>query len=232
MNEAETRIAQTILPREWTWLRDVVCSVTDFFKRDLGLVMINRYLHEELLELALVASDGTMTEFSREDRERRTVHAAFFPAEGVWVEPHEDGQHFARLAKLPSPATATPPADRPMAPAEESMPEPAPTQQSPPQQWDPQTEWSVETVFRELGIKGRQQQVIVPALPKIYGDSIVGELNRLIAKTPFKTAELRNAIGALLEKEAGKKLRAGEIPSWDACKDFLTAWHAWRARRL
>ena len=112
------------------------------------------------------------------------------------------------------------------------MPEPAPTQQSPPQQWDPQTEWSVETVFRELGIKGRQQQVIVPALPKIYGDSIVGELNRLIAKTPFKTAELRNAIGALLEKEAGKKLRAGEIPSWDACKDFLTAWHAWRARRL
>ena len=46
MNEAEIRIAQTILPRDWTSLRDVVLKVVAFFGRDLDLVMINRYLHE------------------------------------------------------------------------------------------------------------------------------------------------------------------------------------------
>jgi hypothetical protein len=104
-------------------------------------------------------------------------------------------------------------------------------QQPPPQQWDPRADWSVETVFRELGIKGPQQKVIVEALPKIYGDDIAGALDRLVAKTPWPTSELRNAIWKLLEKEAGKQLRGGEIPSWDACKDFLIAWHKWRARR-
>jgi len=100
-------------------------------------------------------------------------------------------------------------------------------------EWDPRTEWSVETVFRELGIKGiaRKQKVIVEALPKIYGDDIAGALDRLVAKTPWSTADLRNAIWKLLEQEAGKQLRDGEIPSWDACKDFLTAWHKRRTCR-
>ena len=126
MNEAETRIAQTILPRDWTSLRDVVLRVGAFFGRDLDLVMINRYLHEGLLDLVLVRPDGTMTRFSKEDCEHRTVHAPFNRAEGVRVEPFEAGRYLARLAELTSPATAIPPTDRPMAPAEESMPEPAP----------------------------------------------------------------------------------------------------------
>jgi hypothetical protein len=102
-------------------------------------------------------------------------------------------------------------------------------QQPLPQQWDPRAEWSVEMVFQELRIKGPVQEVIVKALPKIYGDDIAGVLDRLVAKTPWPTAELRRAIGNLLEKEAGKTLRDKEIPSWDACKDFLVAWHQWRA---
>jgi hypothetical protein len=92
------------------------------------------------------------------------------------------------------------------------------------------SDWSIETVFQELGVKGRVQRVIVEALPKIYRDDIAGALDRLVAKKPWPTARLRQAIGALLEAEAGKKLRSGEIPSWDACKDFLTAWCEWRAR--
>jgi hypothetical protein len=74
------------------------------------------------------------------------------------------------------------------------------------------------------------QQVIVAALPKIYGQDIAGALDRLVAKPPWSTAKLRQAVRALLETEAGKPLRSKNVPSWDACKDFLTAWHGWRAR--
>src|SRR5262249_22485312 len=87
-------IAQAILPRDWTLLRDVVLRVEAFFGRnlDLDLVMINRYLHEGLLELRLVRPDGTMTRFSKKDCEHRTVHAPFNRAEGVRVEPFEAGR--------------------------------------------------------------------------------------------------------------------------------------------
>jgi hypothetical protein len=106
MNEAEIRIAQDILPRDWTLLRDVVVKVIAFFGGPYGpgLVMINRYLHEELLDLALVAPDGTMMQFSRTDCGHRTIHAPFNPAEGVRVEPNEAGQYLARLAKSTSAA--------------------------------------------------------------------------------------------------------------------------------
>ena len=134
MNEAEIKIAQKILPRDWTSLREVVLKVIDFFggPRGPGLAMVNRYLHAGLLELARVDPNGTMTEFSRMDREHRTIHAPQLdPAEGVRVEPYEAGQYFGRLAASISPATATPPADRPIAPAEESMPGPESETRSP-----------------------------------------------------------------------------------------------------
>jgi hypothetical protein len=102
-------------------------------------------------------------------------------------------------------------------------------QQPPPQQWDPRADWSVETVFQELRIKGPVQEVIVRALPKVYSDNIAGELDRLVAKKPWQTTKLRQAIWDLLGKEAGRTLRDKEIPSWDACKDFLMAWYQWRA---
>jgi hypothetical protein len=104
VNEAEIRIAQELLPRDWTWLRDVVLRVGALFGRDLDLKMINRYLHEELLELMLVRPDGTMMQFLKEDCKHRTVHAAFKRAEGVWVEPLEAGRYLARLAELIPPA--------------------------------------------------------------------------------------------------------------------------------
>ena len=136
MNEAEIRIAQTILPRDWTSLRDVVLKVVAFFGRDLDLVMINRYLHEGLLELALVAPDSTTTVFSRTDCEHRTIHAPFNRAEGVRVEPYEAGRYLARLAELTSPATATPPTDQQASDASpalevEAAPAPAAPAESP-----------------------------------------------------------------------------------------------------
>ena len=92
MNEAEIKIAQKVLPRDWTPLLDVVLGVGAFFKRDLDLVMINRYVHEEVLELKLVRSDGTMTEFSKKDCAHLTISAPFHRAEGVRVEPYQAGQ--------------------------------------------------------------------------------------------------------------------------------------------
>src|SRR6516164_939179 len=98
--------------------------------RELGLALINRYVHEGLLDLALLAPGcSTLTEFGKADCERRTIHAALRPAEAVWVEPREDGQHFVRcsqFAKLTSPTDQQLYAEgeaEPAAHAEESMPE-------------------------------------------------------------------------------------------------------------
>jgi hypothetical protein len=139
MTEDELKIAQKLLPRDWTPLVDVVLGVGAFFKRDLDLVMINRYLHEEVLELMLVRPDGTTTRFSKEDCKHRTVHAPFHRAEGVRVEPFEAGRYLARLAESISSATTTLPADRqlpaegetePAARVEAPMPEPVPPAES------------------------------------------------------------------------------------------------------
>jgi hypothetical protein len=134
--EAETRLTRDFYLGDWVLLRDAVLLVISLVggKRELGLALINQWVHRGLLDLALLAPDGsTMTLFSKKDCERRTIHAPLNPAEGVRVEPYEAGQHFVRrsdLAKLTSPA-----ADRqlcaegeaePAARAKESMPEPAP----------------------------------------------------------------------------------------------------------
>ena len=144
----------TFHPRDWAPLQDAVLQLISLVggKRDLGLVMINRYLRSGQLAGALVAPDGTLTLFSRTDWERRTVHAPLNPAEGVRVEPYEAGYYFVRragLAELTSPATPATPADRqlhaagasePAAPAEESMPEPAPAVEPEPAPPSPQVE--------------------------------------------------------------------------------------------
>jgi hypothetical protein len=128
MTEADPRIAQTFQPRDWAPLRDAVLQVISLVGEDrgLGLALINRYLRSGLLELALVAPDGTMTRFPKTDCEQRTVHAPHHPAEGVRVEPYEAGRYFvgrAGLAKLTSLAPRATAADR-------QLPPPAPKKRS------------------------------------------------------------------------------------------------------
>jgi len=240
MNEAEIRIAQTLLPCDWTPLRDVVLPVISFFggNRGPGLAISNRYLHEGLLELALVAPDGTMTEFSRMDCEHRTIHAPQLnPAEGVRVEPYEAGQHFARLAKLASPATATPPADRQLPAAERpqasASASPPPPESSSPERIDkvgPATPKTLpdtpEMILSVLGLKGFQQEAIAKAVLELYGRAPPESL------TPGK---LRKDLAALHKAQAAKAKARGDAPpaepaKWDACKDFVVALRAWRAR--
>jgi len=237
MNEAEIRIAQTLLPCDWTPLRDVVLPVISFFggNRGPGLAISNRYLHEGLLELALVAPDGTMTEFSRMDCEHRTIHAPQLnPAEGVRVEPYEAGQHFARLAKLASPATATPPADRQLPAAERpqasASASPPPPESSSPERIDkvgPATPKTLpdtpEMILSELGLKGFQQEAIANAVIE----------HELDLPEDLKPADLCNTVRRLQKHKA--QARGDQLPNppgWDACDDFVKALRTWRAKGL
>jgi len=128
VTEAEITIAQKLLPRDWTPLRNVVLGVEAYFGHylDLDLVMINRYVREGVLELMLVRPDGTPRQFSRMECKQRTISAPFHRAEGVGVEPYEDGQYLGRLAESISPATTTSPADQPgdAQPQPQSSPQP------------------------------------------------------------------------------------------------------------
>jgi hypothetical protein len=107
--EAETRITQSFSLGDWMPLQKAVIQIISLVgeKRELGLALINRYVHEGSLDLALLAPNcSTLTEFGKADCECRTIHAALRPAEAVWVEPREDGLHFVRgsqFAKLTSP---------------------------------------------------------------------------------------------------------------------------------
>ena len=69
-------------PRLGVTLQDEVLQTISLVggKSDLGLALINRDLRSGLLELVLVARDGTIKKlFSRTDCERRTVHARLTP---------------------------------------------------------------------------------------------------------------------------------------------------------
>jgi len=90
------------------------------------------------------------------------------------------------------------------------------TQKERPQsEWDPQSEWCVERVMQELGIKGKEIIEAVAELPK--------RLKRYRAKSipkmldDIRAADLHRAI-----EEVGK------LSSPDSCENFMNAWKAWR----
>ena len=83
---------------------------------DLALACINRDLREGRLHAALVAPDGTIKmRLAASDWQRRTVHAPHNPAEGVGVEPYEEGRFFIWRADLDReyPTNPVPPASAP-----------------------------------------------------------------------------------------------------------------------
>jgi hypothetical protein len=134
MNEAETRIARTFRPRDWVPLTAAFIRIMSFVdgRADLALACINRDLREEVLHAALVASDGTIKMLLEgSDWQRRTVHAPHIPAEGVRVEPYEEGRFFIWRADLDkgyptNPATPAAAADRQLYAAGGSEPSQSP----------------------------------------------------------------------------------------------------------
>lgn len=100
MTEAEPRIAHL---RDWVPLTPAFLRVMSFVngRVDRAQARINRDLREERLHAALVALDGTIKMLlGGTDWEQRTVCAPLNPAEGVRVEPYEEGDWFIRRAGL------------------------------------------------------------------------------------------------------------------------------------
>jgi hypothetical protein len=116
VSEAETNITwltlcAAVVARDWEPLRDAVLRVISRGggKTAPGLSRINRCLRSGLLELMREAPDGTITVYSKADCEHLTVCAPLVhPAEGIRVEPYQEGDWFIRRA---SPAEPTSPVE-------------------------------------------------------------------------------------------------------------------------
>jgi hypothetical protein len=123
-------VTAAVVARDWEPLRDPVLRVISRVggKTVPGLRLVNQCLRNGLLELALMTPDGTWKEFSRTDC--GTVCAPLIhPAEGVRVEPYEDGDYFIRRASHAEPTSlASEPAAsavEPLPPSEPKHPAPA-----------------------------------------------------------------------------------------------------------
>ena len=140
MTEAETRIARTFRARDWVPLTATLIRIMSFVdgRVDLALACINRDLLEGRLRAALVAPDGTIKMLlEASDWQQRTVHAPHNPAEGVRVEPYEEGRFFIWRADLDkeyptNPATPASAADRQLYAEGEPEPSQSPQAEQPP----------------------------------------------------------------------------------------------------
>jgi hypothetical protein len=164
VTKAEIRIAQTFRPRDWVPLKSAFLRIMSLVdgKAALAHTCINRDLSERRLRAVLVAFDMTIERLLEpSDWQQRTVRAAHIPAEGVWVEPYEEGHFFIWRADLDEeyPITPVTAADRqryaeggsePAARAEESILEQASPAEPPPEpKLAPPTEPEVRTEVAE-----------------------------------------------------------------------------------
>jgi hypothetical protein len=139
--KAKISIAQ-IRRHDLVLLTPAFLRIMSFVGKALARECINQDLREERLRAVLVASDGTIKRLLEPSYwQQRAVRAPHIPAEGVTVEPYEEGHFFIWGADLDEeyPVTA---ADRqryaeggsePAARAEESIPEQAPPAEPPPE---------------------------------------------------------------------------------------------------
>jgi hypothetical protein len=134
-NTKSNPTAQAFRPRDWISLTPTLLRIMTFVGADLALARIEQDLREGRLRAALVAPDGTLKMLDAADWQQRTVCAPLIPAEGVRVEPYEEGRWFVWRADLDEhypTATATPlsttPQDRQpsTSAAEADAPPPAP----------------------------------------------------------------------------------------------------------
>jgi len=137
--------------------------------------------------------------------------------------------------ETPPPAPAADAAPKPIGPAAtepaaQSSLEVLASASPPPQEPTPTTPKTLpdtpEMILSVLGLKGFQQEAIAKAVLELYGRAPPESL------TPGK---LRKDLAALHKAQAAKAKARGDAPpaepaKWDACKDFVVALRAWRAR--
>ena len=134
MSEVETNVPLPFYPRDWMLLDEAVRAFVTLFggerNRGLSLGLVNGYLQNAQLKSMFVSRKGAWKPLKASDwgPGKRTVHATF-NAEGVWVEPYEDGVHFVGRADF---VKLTSPASEPAASAFESSPPPSEPKHSAP----------------------------------------------------------------------------------------------------
>jgi hypothetical protein len=123
VTQAESRIARIFRARDWVALTPAFLRIMTFVGERVDFVegCINRDLRQGRLHAALVAPDGTIKHFEGPDWQQRTVRSPLRPAEGVRVEPYEEGRWFIWRADLDreyptNPVTPATAADRQLSP--------------------------------------------------------------------------------------------------------------------
>jgi hypothetical protein len=209
MTEAETRIARTFRARDWVPLTPALIRIMSFVegRADLALACINRVLLEGRLRAALVALDGTIKmRLEAPDWQRRTVLAPHIPAEGVRVEPYEEGRFVIWRADLDkeyptNPATPASAADRQLYAADEPEPSQPPqaeqqpaAQRSPP----PACEAAAALTSNAEGGPEDQPKLTEPDEPAVADPaSSSAPKKRSRKKTPHGGAQTRRATTVL-----------------------------------
>jgi hypothetical protein len=87
-------------------------------------------------------------------------------------------------------------------------------------EWDPCSDWSVETVVQNLGLAGRRQRTAMEA--------IVEACLRLPERPRHKGKGLPEILDSISAAELHRTVAASA--SADSCEKFLAAWKAWRAK--
>jgi hypothetical protein len=129
---------------------------------------------------------------------------------------HEDVVRRCReLGLLPAAPQVAPPEPVPSAPVIAETPAALTPR------WDPQSEWSIETVMLNLEIDERAwaQRAIIEAMPRLLG------LSKNKGRSIPKILDTIRAAALHRDIEAG-----GGNTSRDSCEKFLGAWKAWRAK--
>jgi hypothetical protein len=92
---------QVFDPREWVQLTPAFGQLKSIIgARDDTVTCFNRYVHEGLLGLGLLASDGTMRLFDASECQKLTFHAPLNFEEGCRIEPYHEGRWYVRRSDL------------------------------------------------------------------------------------------------------------------------------------
>jgi hypothetical protein len=87
--------------RDWVPLTSAFGRLKSIVEaNDLTATCFNRYVHEGLLELALVAPDGTYRLFDAAERQKLTIRAPLNYQEGCSIEPYHEGRWYVRRSDL------------------------------------------------------------------------------------------------------------------------------------
>jgi len=110
MNEAAANISRPLIfdPRDWELLTPafgrlksmVGANGPKLIANSYAAAYFDRYVHEGILELALVAPDFTYRLFDATERQKLTIRVPLNYEEGCGIEPYHEGRWYVRRSGL------------------------------------------------------------------------------------------------------------------------------------